>query len=142
MIITIIVLLLILDTAFGNRILPSKTGVVETSRGHYVYKYHRIMGIPIRRWQLDDYGYRVMIDQWVRFGRAQAFNLETATRLAEIYSNRDTPERVEMKEVWSSRQKKAKSKEDTEVLELLGNAIRQDDEPEIIRLSSLLKNSK
>lgn len=50
MILALILCLLLLDTLIGNRILPGKTGVVEIKGGYYVYKWHRIMGIPIEKW--------------------------------------------------------------------------------------------
>ena len=45
----------VFDTLVGNRLLPGKVGIVKVkdTSDYGVYKYHRIMGIPIRRWLKD-----------------------------------------------------------------------------------------
>lgn len=133
---------LVFHTLVGNRLLPGKVGVVKVkdTSDYSVYKYHRIMGIPVRRWLKDKSEWRSMIDTWVSYNSAVRFSKIDAFHLADLYSNNIIPTKIELEEVWNNRQKKTINKEDTEVLNLLGNAIREDNEPEILRLSNLLKS--
>lgn len=135
-------ILLFLDTLIGNRLLPGKVGVIKRkdTADYHVYKYHRIMGIPVKKWLTDSSEWRCMLDAWANFSSSNRFYKDEAIRLANLYSNKITPAKIEMEEVWSNRQKKTTNKEDTKVLELLGNAIREANDPEILRLSNLLKS--
>lgn len=141
MVITIVLIILaaILDTAFGNRYLPGKTGVSQgpVSKMYYVYKWNRYFFIPIK-------GYLVYGDTDRRLGNFggngyKFSDPKKAIQYAQIYANTIEDPTARHTEIWNSRQKPIKDPIEEDILTKLGEAIKQDNEERIIELAKLLR---
>ncbi len=63
----------LLDTIAGNYFFPGKEGIVETNNGYFkLYKYNRIMLIPIKMWR-EFYGGYDLGDFTISYSEAKNF---------------------------------------------------------------------
>jgi hypothetical protein len=86
-IVGIVVLGGILDTAFGNRMLPSKVGVVRIGGKYYVYKYQRYFFIPLKMWLQYQDNDRTMMNFSPFLSDARHLTEKFALETGKIYSN-------------------------------------------------------
>lgn len=138
----------VLDMVFGNRIFPGKTGVVLDLTGvsghqyYKVYKYHRIIGIPMRLWL--EAGYitpRIML-MW-SFSKDGGFVFDDVNRAisaAKTYSKfRDPTKVITTPDVWNSHMKALDNPDHKNKFNELSQAIAEDNVDAIIRISDELK---
>lgn len=138
----------VFDMMFGNRIFPGKTGVVLEFTGgsgvqyYKVYKYHRILGIPIRLWLEAGYTTPRIILIW-SLGKDGGFvfdDVNKAISAAKTYSRfRDPVNVISTPDVWNSHMKPMSDPNNKNKFTELSHAIAEDNVDAIIRISDELK---
>lgn len=108
-ILTILCVLLILDTAVGNFVFPGKVEVIEERKRYYVRKRHRFLFF-IRVWLWAESYYttfpRDMLIAFSLGNKDQQKSKERAIHVAKVYSNSLNKEVKDSSVIWSSKGEK------------------------------------
>lgn len=144
LILVFIFILAVLDTVFGNKIFPSKTGVIKIETYYAVYKWHRYFFIHVKEWTKDTRPIRFTSEWTSDFDKAAKWNnKEQAINCAMRFANQSfETAKPNITEVWSSRRSKSVIPSEDELTLQLGQAIISDNKELELELMSKLKEYK
>lgn len=135
--------LAIIDTAIGNRILPSRVCVEKREGKYVVAKWHRYaIIIRVKLWLEFNDSDRVCLNFTNNVSGGFHFgNKDKAVAIAQIYANQAVAETHRSEVVWTSRRKKGGIISEEELTMQLGQALiegrKEDEEKIMLRLKEL-----
>lgn len=112
----VILISAIIDTLIGNWYWPGKEGIIKEGKYYYLYKYNRLLLIPIKFWWSLDRRYdtgSVGLLDW-NFSSKNYFYKEQEALRYTTRSRKNKRRGIsdDQEEVWTSKDKKLAKKED------------------------------